>query len=254
MKLSSTAVILASLCICNEVYGFIPSFLSTSSNTLHATIDPYTDLIDAISSAADAASNAAQTSEHLASSLSSSSSAHSLMTPEAITVAQAKLQLLESNILSSADPHVMAKCIIDALEQSSHAAEHAVSATSLLVDNLAHFDAVLSNSMAMQHPFHLIPPEAAEIAQAKLALLIHNLSGATVDDAFLTNFLAEIDRKLDALPISFANILMYGALAVVLAHTQRQAGAQDTIEKVRKMMEEGGELDINVVSYCVFCT
>ena len=220
---------------------------------MHATADPYTDLIDAISSAADAALSASQTSEHLASSLSSSSSAtHSLMTPEAITVAQAKLQLLESNILSSADPHVMAKGIIDALEQSSHAAEHAVTATSLLVHNLAHFDAVLSNSMAMQHSIHLIPPETAEIAQAKLALLIHNLSGATIEDDFITSFLSNIDRKLDALPISTSNVLMYGALAVVLAHTQRQAGAQDTIEKVRKMMEEGGELDINVVS-CMLC-
>ena len=255
MKLSSSAVILASsLSICNEVHGFVSPFSSTSGSTLHATIDPYTDLIDAISSAADAASSASQTSEHLATSLSSSSgvAAHSVMTPEAITAAQAKLQLLESNMLSSADPHVMAKGIVDALEHSSHAAEHAVSATSLLLDNLAHFDAVLSNSMALQHSFPLIPPETAEMAQAKLALLIHNLSGATVEDDFITSFLSNVDRKLDALPISSSNVLMYGALAVVLAHTQRQAGAQDTIDKVRKMMEEGGELDINVVS-CISC-
>lgn len=177
------------------------------------------------------------------------------MTPEAISAAQTKLSILEANFATSSDPAVMSRAIMDALDASIHAAEHAVSSTSVLTSNLANFDAVLSNSIAVSQ-FHLLTPEAAEVAQAKLALLIHNLSGASVEDAFLTNVLADLDRKLDAMSaaagmgsngVSAGTVVMYGTLAFVLAYSQRRAGVQGYKKELRRMLE-GGEFDIDVLA------
>ena len=43
----------------------------------------------------------------------------------------------------------------------------------------------------------MLPPETEDIAQAKMAALIHNLSGmgVAVDDASLIDFLADVDLK-----------------------------------------------------------
>ena len=73
----------------------------------------------------------------------------------------------------------MSKAIIDALDMSIQAAEHAVDSTSILTANLANFDTVLSNSIAM-HSFHLLPPETAEVARANMAALLYNLGGLSI--------------------------------------------------------------------------
>lgn len=262
MKFSAAVSAILSLSH-NGASAFVaPSSGHTASTSLYASAaDPYASVIVAISSAADAAQSAAAHSASLASSLSSNvnvdlsnSVAASIMTPEAISAAQTKLSILESNIATSSDPAVMSKAIIDALDASIHAAEHAVSSTAVLTSNLAHFDQVLSNSMAMHHSssfHHLLPPESAELAQANFATLIHNLSGATINDDFLTNFLADVDRKLDSFlavgDVSASTVLMYGSLAVVLAYSQREAGVKGYKKELREMLE-GGEFDINVVS------
>lgn len=272
MKFSATAAASVILALSNgngASHAFVmPSSPLISSRTTSArlsastTDDPYSSVLDAISSAADAASTAATTSAQLASSLShSNSDIHNtiastiLMTPEAISAAQTKLSILEANLATSSDPAVMSRAIMDALDASIHAAEHAVSSTSVLTSNLANFDAVLSNSMAVSQ-FHLMTPEAAEVAQAKLALLIHNLSGASVEDTFITNVLADLDRKLDAMSavagmgsngVSAGTVVMYGTLAFVLAYSQRRAGVQGYKKELR-MMLEGGEFDIDVLA------
>jgi len=255
MKFSAAVSII--LATSHGSQAFVAPFTtSRTASTLRASADPYESMLDAISSAADAASTAAQTSAQLASSFPHSStgadalSLSSLMTPEAISAAQAKLSVLESNFATSNDPSVMTKAIMDALDASINYAEHAASSTSVLTSNLANFDAVLSNSMAM-HSFHLMPPESAEVAQANLAQLIHNLSGLSVDDAFLTNFLADVDRKLDALTagsnVSASTVMLYGTAAFMLAYSQRQAGVKG-YKKELKQMIEGGEFDINVLA------
>jgi len=227
------------------------------SPSLHASAsDPYSSMLDAISTAADAASSAAATSSELASSLhiipSSSSygdAAPFIMTPEAISTAQAKLSVLESNLAASSDPAAMSRAITDALDASIRAAEHAASSTSVLASNLENFDRALAESYALAPQFHLLPPETADVAQAKMAALIHNLSGAAVDDAFLTNFLADVDRRLDSLApgVSASAVLMYGTLAFVLAYSQRRAGVRGYKEELREMLIEG-EFDIDALA------
>lgn len=259
MKFTSAASILLSLAS-NDAHAFlVPSSSSTPTALYASPEDPYASMIDAITSAADAASTAAHTSAQLASSLSphdgsgnSINIASSIMTPEAISAAQAKLSILESNFATSSDPALMSQAIIDALDASIQAAEHALESTSVLTSNLANFDTVLSNSMAIHasSSAHLIPPETAELAQAKFALLIHNLSGMSMEDAFLTNFVSDIDRKLDSFSggadVSANTVMMYGTFAFVLAYSQRQAGVQGYKEELRKALEEG-EFDINMV-------
>ncbi len=159
----------------------------------------------------------------------------------------------------------MMQAIYDALDSSIHAAEMAASSTSVLVHNLANFDEVLSTSMALANTNHhninmmLLTPEYAEVAQAKLALLLHNLSGLAIEDNFLTNFLSEVDKQLDALlPSSSAgisstsstsNLLLFGTVAAVLAYTQRQAGIEEYKLELRALLEKG-ELDMTMVSGC----
>mmetsp|Transcript_11583 Transcript_11583/g.24786 ORF Transcript_11583/g.24786 Transcript_11583/m.24786 type:complete len:530 (+) Transcript_11583:106-1695(+) len=292
MKLSAAATILASLS--NNYNGvalaFVtPSFPLSSIATrttatsatppgVDAVVDPYGSVIDAISSAADAANEAATTSARLASSLrvpttlpltlpssldihiddaTLSSIGNGIMTPEAISTAQAKLDVLESNLLRSSDPAVMTKSIVDALDASIAAAEHAASSTSTLASNLADFDGVLSHSMDIYHSnanhFQMLSPESAEVAQAKLALLIHNLSGTTLDldDRFITNFLGDLDRKLDSLTfggnVSGSAVVVYGTVALALAYSQREVGVQDYKQELRRKLEEG-ELDIDALA------
>ena len=161
----------------------------------------------------------------------------------------------------------MMQAIYDALDSSIHAAEMAASSTSVLVHNLANFDEVLSTSMALANTNHhninmmLLTPEYAEVAQAKLALLLHNLSGLAIEDNFLTNFLSEVDKQLDALlPSSSAgisstsstsNLLLFGTVAAVLAYTQRQAGIEEYKLELRTLLEKG-ELDMTMVSDVFF--
>ena len=179
---------------------------------------------------------------------------------------QAGLSTLENNIVSSSDPSVMMQAIYDALDSSIHAAEMAASSTSVLVHNLANFDEAFSTSLALanNHNMILLSPEYADVAQAKLALLLHNLSGLTVEDNFLANFLAEVDKQLDALlpassssssTISTAsttsNVLFFGTMAAVLAYTQRQAGIDEYKMKLRSLLERG-ELDIATVGFYCF--
>ena len=226
--------------------------------------DPYATLIDAISHAADAAYSAAQHSEQLAYNgakqmmMLASSSALSSST-------QAGLSTLENNIVSSSDPSVMMQAIYDALDSSIHAAEMAASSTSVLVHNLANFDEAFSTSLALanNHNMMLLSPEYADVAQAKLALLLHNLSGLTLEDNFLANFVAEVDKQLVALlpasssssEISTAsttsNVLFFGTVAAVLAYTQRQAGIEEYKMKLRSLLERG-ELDIATVGFYCF--
>lgn len=286
MKLSAAATILVSFS--NNYNGVAHAFVApssplssvatrTTSTSLSDAVDPYGSVIDAISSAADAANEAATTSARLASSLhipttltlpssldihiddmTLSSIGNGIMTSEAISTAQAKLDLLESNLLHSSDPAVMTKSIVDALDASIAAAEHAASSTSILTSNLANFDAILSNSMDIYHSntnnFQMMSPESAEVTQAKLALLIHNLSGMTLDldDRFVTNFLGDLDRKLDSLTfggdvVSGSAMVMYGTVALALAYSQRKAGVQDYKKELRRMLE-GGELDIDALA------
>mmetsp|Transcript_3290 Transcript_3290/g.7287 ORF Transcript_3290/g.7287 Transcript_3290/m.7287 type:complete len:450 (+) Transcript_3290:92-1441(+) len=256
MKCSAAASIVLVLNHGAHAFVFPSSPLPSSSRTpaasapLHASstsTDPYASMLDAISSAVDAANSAAQTSAQLASSLPTSNSVAAFIAPDAMSMTQAKLSILESNIAISSDPAVMSKAIIDALDASIHAAEHTVASTSVLVSNLAHFDEVFSNSMAM-HSYHLLPLETADLAQSNLATLIHNLGGIGVDDnAFFKNFLANVDRKLDDLPMSTSNIMMYVTLTLFLAYSQRQAGVRMYKKELRKMLEEG-VLDIDVLA------
>ena len=216
----------------------------------------YTSMIDAISSAADAAHSAAQKSSDLASSLiltssSSSDTAVALMTPASV---RAGLSVLEGNVASSTDPAVMFRAMMDALDATVLAAERAASSTSALTSNLADIDAALLTSMALSsaqhHSSFLLTPEAADMAQAKLALLIHNLSGASVSDTFLGDLWADVDRRLDSLHVSPSSVVAYGTLAFVLAYTQRREGVRSYKMELRKMLEMG-ELDIKAVSFLV---
>ena len=217
----------------------------------------YTSMIDAISSAADAAHSAAQKSSDLASSLiltpsSSSDTAIALMTPEVIASVWAGLSVLEGNVASSTDPAVMFRAMMDTLDATVLAAERAALLTSALTSNLADFDAALLNAMALlsaqHHSFYLLTPETAGMAQAKLALLIHNLSGASVSDTFLGDLWADVDRRLDSLHVSPSSVVAYGTLAFVLAYTQRREGVRSYKMELRKMLEMG-ELDIKAVSF-----
>lgn len=252
----------------------LPSTTTTSSfssSALAATSspnDPYATLIDAISHAADAAYSAAQHSEQLASSiggdvlLASSAS----LSPSA----QAGLSILEKNIATSSDPTILMQAIHAALDSSIHAAEMAASSTTVLVHNLANFDEALATSMALANNhnphFHtmMLSPEYADVAQAKLALLLHNLSGLAIEDNFLTNFLSEMDRQLDALlpsssassgaiSVSTSNMILYGTVAAVLAYSQRQAGIEGYKMELRTLLERG-ELDMTMVSYCLMAS
>lgn len=265
------------------------SFSSALRSTTYyssPTDDPYATLIDAISHAADAAHSAAYHSEQLASSISLPPpyyhphiiSEQQLMFASSSVLpssTQAGLSTLENNIISSSDPSVMMQAIYDALDSSIHAAEMAASSTSVLVHNLAHFDEALSTSMALaanNHNFHstanmmLLSPEYyADVAQAKLALLLHNMSGGlTIDENnFLTNFLSEVDTQLDALLLtptttstssailsstSTSNLILFGTIAAVLAYTQRQAGIEEYKMELRRLMERG-EFDMTMVSF-----
>ncbi|KAL3771514.1 hypothetical protein ACHAWU_003689 [Discostella pseudostelligera] len=246
----------------------LPSTTTTSSfssSALAATSspnDPYATLIDAISHAADAAYSAAQHSEQLASSiggdvlLASSAS----LSPSA----QAGLSILEKNIATSSDPTILMQAIHAALDSSIHAAEMAASSTTVLVHNLANFDEALATSMALANNhnphFHtmMLSPEYADVAQAKLALLLHNLSGLAIEDNFLTNFLSEMDRQLDALlpsssassgaiSVSTSNMILYGTVAAVLAYSQRQAGIEGYKMELRTLLERG-ELDMTMLA------
>ena len=151
--------------------------------------------------AADAAHSAAQMSSDLAlslilTSLSFSDTAVALMTPASV---RAGLSVLEGNVASSTDLAVMSWGMMDAIDVTVLDAERAASSTSALTSNLAEIDAALLNSMALSsaqhHSSYLLTLEAADMAQAKLALLIHNLSGASVSDTFLG--WADVDRRLD---------------------------------------------------------
>ena len=211
-------------------------------------------MIDAFSSAADAAHSVAQMSSDLASSLiltslSSSDTAVALMTPASV---RAGLSVLEGNVASLTDPAVLFRAMMDALDATVLAAERAASSTSARTSNLAEIDAALLNLMALSsaqhHSSFLLTPEAADMAQAKLALLIHNLSGALVSDTFLGDLWADVDRRLDSLHVSPSSVVAYGTLAFVLTYTQRREGVRSYKMELRKMLEMG-ELDIKAVSF-----
>jgi hypothetical protein len=246
----------------------LPSTSSFSSSALASTSspnDPYATLIDAISHAADAAYSAAQHSEQLASSIGGDMllATSASLSPSA----QAGLSILEKNIATSSDPTVLMQAIHAALDSSIHAAEMAASSTTVLVHNLANFDEALATSMALasNNPnFHtiMLSPEYSNVAQAKLALLLHNLSGLTIDDNFLSNFLSEMDKQLDALlpsssasgaiSVSTSNMILYGTVAAVLAYSQRQAGIEGYKMELRTLLERG-ELDMTMVSSILQC-
>lgn len=246
----------------------LPSTSSFSSSALASTSspnDPYATLIDAISHAADAAYSAAQHSEQLASSIGGDMllATSASLSPSA----QAGLSILEKNIATSSDPTVLMQAIHAALDSSIHAAEMAASSTTVLVHNLANFDEALATSMALasNNPnFHtiMLSPEYSHVAQAKLALLLHNLSGLTIDDNFLSNFLSEMDKQLDALlpsssasgaiSVSTSNMILYGTVAAVLAYSQRQAGIEGYKMELRTLLERG-ELDMTMVSSILQC-
>ena len=183
MKFTAAASILFALANGADAFVVPGTSRTASISALRASpsADPYESMLVAITNSADAASIAAKTSSDLTSSLSSNSFdiASNIMTPEAISAAQAKLSILESNIATSSDPAVMSKAIIDALDMSIQAAEHAVDSTSILTANLANFDTVLSNSISI-HSFHLLPPETAEVARANMAALLYNLGGLSI--------------------------------------------------------------------------
>lgn len=238
---------------------------STSTSRLLSTTSPTGSdadtLLDALTQTVDAATRAASTSNELAQSLSSSIhhsssfSAHDIMTPEAITTAQSNLETLHQNLLTSTDPHVLTNALHEALQTSITAADHALQSTSVLSYNLAHFDSVLAGCIHNAHPFaNLMTPEMAEIAQSKLSLLLHNLSGGNVDmdDKFITNFVSYVDTMLDGVTTEGrggdSNAVLLGALAVVIAYSQREVGVTNYKKELRRRLESG-ELNLNEVSF-----
>ena len=74
-----------------------------------------------------------------------------------------------------------------------------MASASILTDNMTHFDSTQSHLMSF-YQLNLIPQENAEATKAKLVLLVHNLSGFTLDDSYIQGILAEIEHKLEILP------------------------------------------------------
>lgn len=208
-------------------------------------------LFDALTQTVDAATRASSASSQIAQSLSSSITPSAPpMTSEAITTAQSNLDILHQNLLTSTDPQVLSNSLQEALQTSIAAADHALASTSVLSSNLAHFDSILATSMHNAHPFaSIMTPEMAEISQAKLALLLHNLSGMDVDDHFLSNFMSHVDSRLDGLEgsVGDSNVVLFGAAAVVLAYSQREVGITEYKKELKRKIELG-EFDIDEVS------
>ena len=97
-------------------------------------------------------------------------------------------------------------------------------------------------------------PEMAEIAQSKLSLLLHNLSGGNVnmDDKFITNFVSYVDTMLDGVTTEGrggdSNAVLLGAVAVVIAYSQREVGVTNYKKELRRRLESG-ELNLSEVSF-----
>ena len=223
---------------------------SSSYSKLAATGADNDALLDALTQTVAAANQAASSSSDIAQSLYSATSSAPLMTSEAITTAQSNLEILQQNLLTSTDPQTLSNALHEALQTSIIAADHALSSTSVLSYNLAHFDAVLATSMHNAHPFaSIMTPEMAEISQAKLALLLHNLSGVHLEDNFLSNFMSHVDSRLDGLEGTGgdSSMVLFGAAAVVMAYSQREVGVANYKMELRKKIEMG-EFDIDEVS------
>lgn len=243
--------------------GIITTSTSRLLSTTSSTGSDADALLDALTQTVDAATRAASTSNELAQSLSSSIhhsssfSAHDIMTPEAITNAQSNLETLHQNLLTSTDPHVLTNTLHEALQTSITAADHALQSTSVLSYNLAHFDSVLASCIHNAHPFaNMMTPEMAEIAQSKLSLLLHNLSGGNVDmdDKFITNFVSYVDTMLDGVTLNEggrgsgdSNLVLLGAVAVVIAYSQREVGVTNYKMELRRRLQSG-ELNLDEVS------
>ena len=263
MKLP-TIIIGVSTILLTGVRGFAPVSPSCSSTSIatirtNAASSSYSKLavtadndalIDALTQTVDAATRAASASSQIAQSLSSTTTSSApLMTSEAITTAQSNLDILHQNLLTSSDPSTLSNALHEALKTSITAADHALATTSVLSYNLAHFDSILATSMHNAHPFaSIMTPEMAEISQAKLALLLHNLSGVDVNDHFLTNFMSHVDSRLDGLDsVGDSNMVLFGAAAVVMAYSQREVGVANYKEELRRKIELG-EFDADEVS------
>ena len=83
---------------------------------------------------------------------------------------------------------------------------------------------------------------------------MHNFSGAIFDDAFVTNFMADFDRRLDGMSatagmgnVSGSTVMLYSTVALPLTYSQREAGVRGYKKELRKKLE-GGKLDIDAVS------
>eukprot|EP00984_Skeletonema_dohrnii_P025947 scaffold15188_cov160-Skeletonema_dohrnii-CCMP3373.AAC.4 len=255
MKLPTIVIIGASTILLTGVRGFAPVSPSCSSTSIatirtNAASSSYSKLavtadndalLDALTQTVDAATRAASASSQIAQSLSStttSSAPH--MTSEAITTAQSNLDILHQNLLTSTDPSTLSSALHEALQTSITAADHALATTSVLSYNLAHFDSILATSIHNAHPFaNVMTPEMAEISQANLALLLHNLSGVNVNDHFLTNFMSHVDSRLDRLDVGDSNMVLFGAAAVVMAYSQREVGVANYKEELRRKIELG---------------
>ena len=246
------------------VRGFAPVSLSSvgtidasnSYSKLSVTSANHDALLDALTQTVAAANQAASSSNEIAQSLSSSTTSAPLMTSEAaITTAQSNLEILQQNLITSTDPQVLSNALHEALSTSITAADHALSSTSVLSYNLAHFDGLLAASIHNAHPFaSIMTPEMAEISQAKLALLLHNLSGVDVDDNFLTNFMSHVDSRLDGLEgTGDSSVVLFGAAAVVMAYSQREAGVANYKMELRRKIESG-EFDFDEVSFFFVCS
>lgn len=247
------------LLLTSGAQGFAPvspsclSITTASSSKLLAAVAADNDaLLDALTQTVDAATCAASTSSKIAQSLSTASSSAPLITSEAFTTAQSNLEILHQNLLTSTDPQTLSNTLHEALQTSITAADHALASTSVLSSNLAHFDSILATSMHNAHPFAAImTPEMAEIAQSKLALLLHNLSGVDVNDKFITNFMSHVDTRLDGLEGSGggdSNMVLFGAAAVAIAYSQREVGVANYKKELRRKIELG-QFDVDEVSF-----
>ncbi len=234
---------------CSSITSVGTNIASSSYSKLAVTADNDA-LLDALTQTVDAATRASSASSQIAQSLSSSTTSSApLMTSEAITTAQSNLDILHQNLLTSTDPQILSNSLQEALQTSITAADHALASTSVLSYNLAHFDSILAASMHNAHPFAIMTPEMAEISQAKLALLLHNLSGMDVDEHFLTNFMSHVDSRLDGLEgsVGDSNMVLFGAAAVVMAYSQREVGVVNYKKELKRKIELG-EFDIDEVS------
>lgn len=208
----------------NNLNG-VESPSAAASNTPPVIIvDTQQSLLDVITRVSDAANVAASA----AAASSSKLGLPSAPTSHSISNAQAKLSILGINTeTASSDPSQLSKALMDALDASINAADHAAASTTTLVDSLVHFNEVLSHSMSASIVnFHMIPPETAELATAKMNALVHNLSGMSLDwnDATLQSVLGHMDRQLDGWPegSTGATLSMYTALAFLVGYSASQ--------------------------------